>query len=313
MKNHHNKPLPRVAEDHPVAAPPPPVAAGFDPLAAPSLPATIPFAPTAPPEIAPSHLVDAHGFDPAAYQWIPVLRRPRADGWTPQRQHEFIAALADCGCVAQAARECGMASTSCYRLRRAPGAENFAAAWDSAMAQASRRLVDLAFDRAINGSDEPIFDQEGNRIGRRLRHNDRLMMFLLKAYMPDRFRYAHKALRDAGEPHPLALPPVGEALLRLEPAPPADPHLLMDPDELGHQLDIADAGAGKLPFWHEGRRDLPRIEPVIDDLDSAPPPAFAADLERKLDEVRTWQSTKSTKRRSKTRRDQPAIDDEPYE
>ena len=72
--------------------------------------------------------LDDHGFDPAAYRWVPVLRKPRADGWTPQRQVEFIATLADTGCVAQAARAAGMSARSCYRLRRAPGAENFAAA-----------------------------------------------------------------------------------------------------------------------------------------------------------------------------------------
>ena len=72
--------------------------------------------------------LDANGFDPDAYQWIPVLRRPRSDGWTPQRQTEFIAALADCGVVEEAAHAVNMSPKSCYRLRRAPGAGNFAAA-----------------------------------------------------------------------------------------------------------------------------------------------------------------------------------------
>lgn len=65
--------------------------------------------------------LDAHGFDPAAYKWLPVLRRPRHDGWTPQRQRDFIAALADYGCVAQAAQAVHMTERSCYRLRRSPG------------------------------------------------------------------------------------------------------------------------------------------------------------------------------------------------
>ncbi len=63
----------------------------------------------------------------------PVLRRPRKDGWTQARQIDVIAALADCGVVEEAASKVGMSVTSCYRLRRAPGAGNFAAAWDAAI------------------------------------------------------------------------------------------------------------------------------------------------------------------------------------
>src|SRR5947208_3611329 len=99
------------------------------------------------PALAPATELDAHGFNPADYKWVPVLRRPRAGGWTPQRQQDFIAALADCGCVEQAAREAGMSVVSCYRLRRSPGGENFAAAWEAALSQAAHRLVDVAFER----------------------------------------------------------------------------------------------------------------------------------------------------------------------
>ena len=200
--------------------------------------------------------LDAHGFNPADYKWVPVLRRPRADGWTPQRQVDFIAALADCGCVEQAAREVGMSVKSCYRLRRAPGAENFAAAWDAALAQAARRLVDLAFERAINGSEEPVFDRDGNRVGRRMRHNDRLLMFLLRAYHPDRFRHAHHSTRFPDEQPPPAIEAVGEALRRLEPIPPEQPHLLMAPDELADELFMADALNGELPHWRRGQPEL---------------------------------------------------------
>ncbi|MEO7505092.1 MAG: hypothetical protein ABIT69_07920 [Sphingomicrobium sp.] len=211
--------------------------------------------------------LDAHGHDPAAYEWWPVLRRPRSDGWTPQRQRDFIAALADTGCVAQAAMAVDMTDTSCYRLRRAPGAEHFAAAWDAALANASRRLVDLAFDRAINGCNEPVFDKEGLRVGRRMRPNDRLLMFLLRAYMPERFRYAHHSLRLPGEEQALELPPVGEALRRLEPVAPEEPHLLMAPELVAMRLDMADMLDGELPHWHRGTPDIPEEVPVDEELE----------------------------------------------
>jgi hypothetical protein len=215
--------------------------------------------------------LDAHGYDPSLYQWLPVLRRTRSDGWTPQRQVDFIAALADTGCVAQAALQVGMSQTSCYRLRRESA--QFATAWDAAIAHSARRLVDLAFDRAIHGSDEPVFDKEGRRVGRRMRQSDRMLMFLLRAYMPERFRHAHQDARQPGEPPPPADLPVAEALLRLEPVAPADPRLLMAPEELDCALQVADLGDGRLPHWHRGRGDA---EPP-------PDPGLGADFERGLE------------------------------
>lgn len=210
--------------------------------------------------------VDAHGFDPADYKWVPVARKPRKDGWTPQRQVDFIAALADTGCVERAARLVSMTVGSCYRLRRSPGAEPFARAWDAAMAQAARRLVDLAFDRAVNGSAEPVFDKDGHRIGRRMRYNDRLLMFLLRAYMPERFRHAHRATILPGEELPALPEPVAQAMLRLEPVAPAEPHLLMPPGELDMELECADLGDGMLPHWYRGRGELePDSQPQFAD------------------------------------------------
>ncbi len=124
---------------------------------------------------------DDPGFDPTRYKWVPVLRKPRKDGFTPQRQVAFIRALAETGCVEHAAQAAGMSVASCYRLRHSPGAEAFAAAWTAALGHAARRLVDVAFDRAFNGSQEPVFDRDGRRVGRRMRQNDRLLMFLLRA------------------------------------------------------------------------------------------------------------------------------------
>jgi hypothetical protein len=216
--------------------------------------------------------LDAHGFDPADYRWVPVRRKPRKDGWTPQRQVDFIAALAHTGCVEQAALEVGMSARSCFRLRAAPGAESFAQAWDTALQHAAHRLLDLAFDRAVRGTDEPVFDRDGHVVGRRFRQNDRLLMFLLRAYMPERFRHAHRDWRAPDEALPPAAAPIDEALRLLQPVPPAEPHTLMAPEELEDALLVADImPPGELPRWHRGRDDS---EPP-----PAPDPAFEAELE----------------------------------
>lgn len=208
--------------------------------------------------------LDEHGYDPALYQWLPVLRKPRKDGWTPQRQRDFIAALADCACVEEAARAAGMTPRSCYNLRRE--SPQFAAAWEAALAHGASKLVDLAFDRAIHGSDEPVFDGNGRRVGRRMRQNDRLMMFLLRAYRPERFRHAHRDGRATDETLPPPAPPVEDAIRLLEPVAPPEPHRLMPPDDLSVALECAEILDGKLPHWHRGRGDAEYDPPPPVDL-----------------------------------------------
>ncbi|WP_260580774.1 hypothetical protein [Sphingopyxis sp. PET50] len=211
------------------------------------------------PDPAAGTALDAHGHDPAAYDWVPVLKKRRKDGWSPDKQRAFIEALADSGSVVTAAQHVGMSESSAYRLRRSPGAEAFDRAWSAAIDTASKKLLDAAFERALVGTDEPVFDREGNRVGRRLRQSDRLLMFLLRAYGPDCFRDA-AARRSDRAPASAPATPVAEALVHLHPAPPAAPEALMAPDDLAVALEVADLGDGELPHWY---RDPPAEgEPV---------------------------------------------------
>lgn len=204
----------------------------------------------APPEGGRTPYIDANGFDPAAYDWMPVRRRPRTDGFSEAKQRLFIETLADTGSVETAAQTIGLSVQSCYRLRRAPGAEAFAAAWNAAIQQAALKLVDIAFERAIHGSDEPVFDRAGRRVGRRLKPSDRMLMFLMRAHLPERYRHAHQSVRQLDEPPAPAAPPLAEAIATLEPATPPDPHRLMPPEALDVALEVADMCEGTLPPWH---------------------------------------------------------------
>ena len=117
----------------------------------------------------------------------PVPRRhKRHDGWTAPRQRAFIEALAETGSVTAAARRINMASEGAYALRRAPGAESFAAAWEAALVSGVQRLTDIAFERAIEGVPVPIF-HKGEQVGERRWYNDRLLMFVLRHHQPDRY------------------------------------------------------------------------------------------------------------------------------
>ena len=79
---------------------------------------------------------------PDLLDFEPVPRRPHANGWSPEHQRAFIAALAITGSARQAARHVGRATFGAEQLRLAKGGKSFAAAWDSAL--------DLARDRELN-------------------------------------------------------------------------------------------------------------------------------------------------------------------
>lgn len=121
----------------------------------------------------------------------PVPRqRSRHDGWSADKQGQFIEALAHYGIVCAAAEKVGMSAASAYRLRRAEGAESFAAAWDEALPTGMMQLQDIAMDRAINGVAVPRF-YKGQQIGEVRWYDNRLLMFMLRHTNPQRYgRYA---------------------------------------------------------------------------------------------------------------------------
>lgn len=148
-------------------------------------------APDNPEHADPAYFDDCHtAADEAASAanggFLPVPLRYRHDGWTPDRQIAFIEALADCGCVDQAARAVGMSRVTAYALRRRADAQAFRLAWDAALDAAVAQLADSALARAIHGVPVPIYYQ-GELIGERRQFNDRLAMFLLRYRDPVRY------------------------------------------------------------------------------------------------------------------------------
>ena len=103
-------------------------------------------------------------YDPADYRWVPVRRRPRRDGWTEEKQRRFIETLADTGIVGLAAKDVGMTRESAYKLRRSAHAAAFARAWDAARHHAGGTLEDIAFERAIEGQEQNVFNEYGEVI-----------------------------------------------------------------------------------------------------------------------------------------------------
>lgn len=193
-------------------------------------------------------LLPPETYDLADYRWVPVRRRPRTDGWTEEKMRRFIETLADTGQVGLAAKAVGMSRESAYKLRRAPHAAAFARAWDAARHHAGAFLEDVAFERALEGVEHNVYNEYGEVICTKRVVSDRLLMFLLRHLKPE--RYAADALaRPAPPPEP-----VEATLSALEPRLPAPPERLLDAEELGDALKLADAADGILPHFLSEQR-----------------------------------------------------------
>jgi hypothetical protein len=131
---------------------------------------------------------------PAAFEPVPVRRRH--DGWTADKQRDFIAALAETGCVSEACAEVGITPRSAYRLREHPKGAAFRAAWDHAQSLACVRLTALAWERAVHGSTERLY-KDGELVAERRRPSDRLLMWLLAHYDAGTFGWASRPPGDA--------------------------------------------------------------------------------------------------------------------
>jgi hypothetical protein len=179
---------------------------------------------------------------PSEYRWVPVRRRPRSDGWTEEKQRRFIEVLADTGRVALAAKAVGLSRQAAYELKRSAQGAAFSRAWDAARLHAGALLEDIAFDRAIEGREENVFNECGEVIATKHVPDNRLLTFLLKHLLPDRYGNAADALAN-GKP-----PVTVDACLRdMEPQLPAPAETLLGAETLADELQIADIMDGKLP------------------------------------------------------------------
>ena len=121
--------------------------------------------------------------------------RKRLAGWSADRQRMFLENLAETGSVHLASAAARLTARSAYRLRaRSPA---FAAAWDTADQLAVGRLSAIAFDRAINGRTEQVW-QEGELVAEKRLPSDRLLMWLLARLDPKRFAAPRELRNDSG-------------------------------------------------------------------------------------------------------------------
>lgn len=104
--------------------------------------------------------------------------RDRWDGWSDVRRRAFLRALSETGDIRAACDRVGMAHSSVYRLKaRSP---EFAQACEKALARSMPNLEQIAYERAVEGWEEPII-VAGKVVGTRRRFSERLLSDLLRA------------------------------------------------------------------------------------------------------------------------------------
>ena len=133
------------------------------------------------------------GFAPAPH------RRPRRNSIGPERQRAFVAHLAACGIVTQAAKHIGASLEALYKLRHKEGAEEFAAAWDAAVDRGVSRIEDGALQRAVEGAERPIVSG-GKLLGSYRVHNEALVMFMLRQRRPQHYATVPQLALRPGHP-----------------------------------------------------------------------------------------------------------------
>ena len=134
--------------------------------------------------------------------------KKRLAGWSAERQRLFLTVLAETGSVHLASSAARLSARSAYLLRtRSPA---FASAWNAAQQLAVGRLSAIAFDRAINGRVEQVF-QNGQLVGEKRVPSDKLLTWLLARLDPRRFALPWEQRGD-GDPQAQAVSAFPELL-----------------------------------------------------------------------------------------------------
>ena len=137
----------------------------------------------------------------ARLDFTPVPRgTKRWNGLTDLKQRTFIQLLADSGSVTMAAKAIGTSTSAMYGLRRRPGSESFAAAWEAAIDIGARRVLDTLMEHAIHGTPETII-QDGEVVADRRKYNPRAMMWIVSQRFPEQYGSATGIMDMNGMSH----------------------------------------------------------------------------------------------------------------
>lgn len=103
----------------------------------------------------------------------------------PVWERAFLATLSNTGNVRAACTAAKVGRSTVYDRRQS--SEAFDAAWAEAIEQAADMMEAEALRRAVHGVQEPVY-YKGKIVGHVLKYSDVMLIFLLKAARPEKFR-----------------------------------------------------------------------------------------------------------------------------
>lgn len=121
----------------------------------------------------------------------------------------FLSALRVHANITKAALEAGIVRQTAYDRKASDVI--FSAEWDDALEQACDGLEIEARRRAEEGVTEDVYYQ-GEVVGHKRNYSDTLLIFMLKAHRPEKYRDRYEFTGKDGEP---LLQPVVDALIKI--------------------------------------------------------------------------------------------------
>ena len=108
----------------------------------------------------------------------PVPLRYRRDGLTPEKQREYVEALAECGVARRAAERIGVSEQAIARVRLRADAQAFDLACEAAQRIGARKIRSVAYERAIEGTVRRHY-YHGELKSEEVVYDNRLLIYLL--------------------------------------------------------------------------------------------------------------------------------------
>jgi hypothetical protein len=130
-----------------------------------------------------------------------------------RRRQLFLEALATGASITAAARAAGVDRRTPYKWR--DGHAAFDEAWVSHLEAGTDALEDEARRRAHDGVKRPIY-HAGKRVGFVTEHSDQLMMFILRARRPEKYRERQTIEHSGPDGEPIRFMPALTITVRKE-------------------------------------------------------------------------------------------------
>ena len=129
-----------------------------------------------------------------------------------KNQRAFLSALRQCGRIDVAAGAAGISRQCHYKwLKKDP---DYLGRYEEAHSEAVQMLEDEATRRAVEGVSEDIYYQ-GEVVGTKLNYSDTLLIFLLKAAKPEKYRERYDVSAKVHSHNTSDQPPVVVALSKV--------------------------------------------------------------------------------------------------